>query len=248
MREAGKVGCEMEKSNVYELPYHWCLHGFYKYYYEQKYTLCRPYLKATHIVLDLGGGDGRLAFLISRHVRRVFCADKQYRPLTFGRLITSESGAPVTFLAMNALALSFASETFDVVTLFDVIEHILPDEVPFVLREIWRVLKTGGLLVLTTPNRLNLRARIWGHRPNPKHYCEYTIPEVVQKLAVAGFEPKNISGLYLVPPLPRAEVLANQYPFRPVFQWLVRLGRYRPDLSETMMVFAEKLPRGEKRP
>lgn len=239
MSDSGKVEYN-ERSNLYELPYHWCLHGFYKYYYEQKYKLCQPYLKAAHLVLDLGGGDGRLAFWMSRQVRRVYCVDKQYRPLAFGRLITKGSGMPITFVAMDGQNLAFAPEIFDVVTLFDVIEHIRVDVLPFVLREIWRVLKAGGMLILTTPNRLNLRARVWGHRLNPKHYYEYTIPEVVQNLVSAGFEPISISGLYLVLPLPHAEVVANQYPFRIIFQWLVRLGRYLPNFSETIIVVAEK--------
>lgn len=60
--------------------------------------------------------------------------------------------------------------TFDYVVSFQVIEHI-PDDKLFV-QELQRVLKPGGLLLLTTPNRLRSLTR------NPWHVREYTAPEL----------------------------------------------------------------------
>jgi len=46
----------------------------------------------------------------------------------------------------------FADNTFDVVSAFDVIEHIHPKSTEKAISEIQRVLKNSGFLILTTPN------------------------------------------------------------------------------------------------
>src|SRR5512140_1257113 len=47
--------------------------------------------------------------------------------------------------------LPFANEYFDAVTLLAVVEHLNPDSMAVLFQESCRVLKTGGLLILTTP-------------------------------------------------------------------------------------------------
>lgn len=55
-------------------------------------------------------------------------------------------------------ALPFADASFDVVLCREVIEHV--ESVPHTLREFSRILAPGGRLVLTFPNRLQVRSRI----------------------------------------------------------------------------------------
>lgn len=47
--------------------------------------------------------------------------------------------------------LPFNDEYFDVVTMLAVFEHIMPQRLPKVFQEVYRVLKREGLLVITTP-------------------------------------------------------------------------------------------------
>jgi SAM-dependent methyltransferase len=56
----------------------------------------------------------------------------------------------VTFVCGDATRLPFEDETFDAVTMFDLIEHV-PDDAG-AIREALRVLKAGGYLLLSTPN------------------------------------------------------------------------------------------------
>jgi SAM-dependent methyltransferase len=73
-------------------------------------------------------------------------------------------------VAANALRAPFASQRFDAVTLWDVLEH-LPDPHAAVA-EVARLLRPGGRLVLTTGDVGSLAARLSGSR-----WHLYTIPE-----------------------------------------------------------------------
>jgi glycosyltransferase involved in cell wall biosynthesis/SAM-dependent methyltransferase len=92
----------------------------------------------------------------------------------------------------------YTDDTFDVVLFCEIIEHLLSDPVHALL-EIRRVLKPGGLLVLTTPNvvRLdNVRKVVGGENfydpysgygPYGRHNREYTQEELFDLLSVNGF-------------------------------------------------------------
>jgi SAM-dependent methyltransferase len=54
--------------------------------------------------------------------------------------------------------LPFRDDSFDLVTLLEVIEHLA--DIPHALREIARVLRSDGVAIVTTPNRLNVSSRI----------------------------------------------------------------------------------------
>lgn len=84
----------------------------------------------------------------------------------------------------------FEDEFFDIVTLFDVIEHLL---CPYkVLKEAHRVLKKNGKIIITTPN-LNAIARIWkrdrwhGFR-DPTHLYLFTPSSIKFLVERAGFK------------------------------------------------------------
>ena len=64
----------------------------------------------------------------------------------------------VTVANLNTQALPFADASFDPVTCTEVIEHL--EHYRETLREMYRVLKPTGQLVVTTPNILNLKSRV----------------------------------------------------------------------------------------
>ncbi len=77
----------------------------------------------------------------------------------------------------------FANESFDVVTALDVIEH-LDDDVAG-LREMFRVLKTGGKTLIFVPAFMFL----WGVQDDvSNHRIRYTKKQIVERLQKAGFE------------------------------------------------------------
>jgi SAM-dependent methyltransferase len=90
-------------------------------------------------------------------------------------------------------AIGFPSGSFEVVTLFDVLEHI-PDLHNF-LKEVRRIIRPGGLLVVQSPNLGSLMAELtgsqWSWLTPPDHLYHFT-PETLQLLLhESGFTVKE---------------------------------------------------------
>src|SRR4051812_43709604 len=102
-------------------------------------------------VLDMSVAGGETSKML---------AAKQFRPIAteYGRLeflgndIWSVGGVNLN------LPLPFKSSTVDGVNLTEVIEHI--ENQAQLVREISRVLKVGGIVVISTPNILNVASRL----------------------------------------------------------------------------------------
>ncbi len=85
----------------------------------------------------------------------------------------------------------FPEREFDVITMWDVIEHV-PDPV-LEARKLFALLKPGGALVLATPNVGSLRARreraSWhGFRVSQEHILFFTPSTIATVLRKAGFQ------------------------------------------------------------
>lgn len=103
-------------------------------------------------------------------------------------------------------SLAFPGEAFDVVLCCEVIEHMARDPM-HVLAEVNRVLKPGGLLVLTTPNVTGYRglaAILAGYMPYlyasycrsgslDRHHIEYSPHEILALMSAAGFEVRTLT-------------------------------------------------------
>lgn len=231
----------MEKVNEYVIPYHWCLLGFWKNYYEKPLEYFENKLNSSDVVLDIGCGDGRLTSLIATRVKKVIGIDNQQFPLDMAKLILNNLKIKnVSFKKMDVLKLSYNKETFDKVFCFDVIEHIPKNEVNRLIEKIAMVLDKEGWLCLTTPNRRELSGRIFGHEIIEKHYYEYDVDEL-RNMFSPYFKNMRFIGVYLpILLLPKIEHFANILPLRYLFNAMVDLGYKYPHLSKTIMLIAQK--------
>lgn len=84
----------------------------------------------------------------------------------------------------------FAADSFDVVTMFDVLEHV-PD-LHAILEEVLRVLKPGGLLVVQSPNLDSVMADMtrpdWSWLSPPDHLYHFTPGSLMTLLVQSGYK------------------------------------------------------------
>lgn len=128
--------------------------------YEQRY-LADPIMRAiaphrSPLVLDVAAGTGRLPLALMRHPDfqgRVIALDLSRQMLHFAARNLRLYDDRVTFLWAAAEQLPFEDHSFDVVTCLEALEFMTRPEA--VLRECVRVLRPGGLLLVT--QRINTR-------------------------------------------------------------------------------------------
>jgi SAM-dependent methyltransferase len=103
-------------------------------------------------VLDLGCGEGGTSIAFAQNGANVYCLDISMHSVIRSLVRSREDGAPVRGLCASGERLPFCDCYFDLVVCQDVVEHI--PRVESLAKEIGRVLKPGGVLYLTAPNRL----------------------------------------------------------------------------------------------
>lgn len=145
------------------------------------YVVAQDYIKGD--VLEVGCGEGRGVSAMIDKVNTFTAVDKIKAAIDeLQRRFPSGQ-----FISMNIPPLSELNDNvYDVVVSFQVIEHIEDDYL--FLKEIHRVLKPGGIALLTTPNRKMSLTR------NPWHVREYLAHEL-ESLAKKIFSEAEVKGI-----------------------------------------------------
>lgn len=149
------------------------------------YSLALPYLHQGLDVLDIacGGwyGPGQLA----QKARQVVGADVD--PLCIQQASEKmHDVSNLSFRCEDVTAMSFVDATFDLITSFETIEHV---DAQRYIKEMHRVLKPNGLLLMSTPQ--NSLGRI---PMNPQHQIEYSLNEVID-LVSSHFQCESVLGI-----------------------------------------------------
>jgi ubiquinone/menaquinone biosynthesis C-methylase UbiE len=173
-------------------------HHYNKYYFEGRLSYITAALKdaQNQKVLDLGCGIG---MLIAK-LKEIF-PTLDFYGVDYSEGMIKNAIVPNVFVG-DAENLAFASGTFDVIIMSDVIEHV--DHVDKTMANCTRCVKSGGRVVVTTPNPflvplLNLSGK-FGLSFADEHRLD--LREVRKKFADNGFKVID-------------ERMMNLYPFGP---------------------------------
>ncbi|MEJ2571244.1 MAG: methyltransferase domain-containing protein [Anaerolineales bacterium] len=173
-------------------------------------------LAAGSQVLDFCArtGNGTAYFFENEKVGSAVCADVSDR---MGQICVErlrQSGLQdFVWQKIFDYAFPFEDETFDAVLCFETVEHF-PDPARLI-REIGRLTRPGGSLILTTPNVLwepvHALAAIFKlhHSEGPHRFIR--LARLQSMIVDAGFEIENVETTVLIPGGPR---------------WLIRIGEW----------------------
>ena len=106
----------------------------------------------TNIVLDLGGGTGRVAAAIKPLVHAVYVGDSALGMLKAAKL------KEVEVLMAYSEHLPTPEQSFDRIIMVDAFHHLADQELT--LKEMWRVLRPGGKIVIEEPDISNFWVKL----------------------------------------------------------------------------------------
>jgi ubiquinone/menaquinone biosynthesis C-methylase UbiE len=158
---------------------------------EHEFSLTPPY----HY-LDVGSGIG--SYVITALDRGITAFGVEPDRIGVGknesalRIACDRVGADHTFSSAVGESLPFPDETFDLITMNQVLEHV--QNIPRALDEAMRALKPGGILIFSTPNYLSF------YEP---HYKIFWLPLFPRPLAniylrLRGRNPEFLQGINYV--------------------------------------------------
>jgi len=151
-------------------------------------ALCQsfvPNLPANYRVLEIGCGTGQLLKTLQANCSggQVFGLDLFWEGLAFARQRSTAS-----LIQGRAETMPFNEGQFDLIGMFDVLEHLENDEA--ILHSVERMLKPGGKLILTVP----AGRRLWSTTDLvARHQRRYEPEELNQKLQNSGLQVEYLS-------------------------------------------------------
>ncbi|MEO5592918.1 MAG: glycosyltransferase [Chitinophagaceae bacterium] len=110
-------------------------------------------------VLDLACGEGYGSAIVAKHAASVAGVDIDEESIKWATEKYAPLHVNLQFSPGSAVAIPFASQTFDVVISFETIEHLNPAMQEAFMQEIKRVLRSDGILIMSTPDKKNYSDR-----------------------------------------------------------------------------------------
>ena len=168
----------------------------YEHYH--RYLLASRFVSGKR-VLDLASGEGYGVDLLSRTAADVVGIDIDSTTVEHAQLHYGRANARFTTGSILELERQFAAQSFDVVTCFEAIEHVVDHE--RLLDGVDHVLDDNGMFFVSTPDREPYRAQ---DGLNPYHVHELDVPEMRALLLshfphVRIWEQRFITGSLMVP-------------------------------------------------
>ncbi|MHC1739854.1 MAG: class I SAM-dependent methyltransferase [Anaerolineaceae bacterium] len=110
----------------------------------QKLRSLVPYMPQG-IILDAGGGTGRVSQFLREKVAQIVIADE-----SFEMLCEAKKKEGIQTVRTWTESLPFQNSSFDCIIMVDALHHVANQSKTAL--ELWRVLKSGGRLIIEEPN------------------------------------------------------------------------------------------------
>ena len=152
---------------------------------DKVFALVRPHLRAGARVVDVGAGEGYFSKMVGDRVQAELGQPPASVLAACDLFPEFFRYAGVVCDPINADgSLPYADASVDVVCSLEVIEHI-KDQFAF-MRELCRILKPGGIAIVSTPNVLNLNSRV--------RYLHSGFTVLFDPLLMSSDDPRHTSG------------------------------------------------------
>lgn len=151
------------------------LAGQIKYEHLHRYALCLEFV-SEKAVLDIASGEGYGSALLAKVARSVVGVDIDSECIRYAK--QKYNNPKLKFLLGSCESIPLDNKSVEVVTSFETIEHHNKHEE--MMLEIKRVLKPEGLLIISSPDRLNYSDK--QDYSNPFHVKELYYDELVSLL------------------------------------------------------------------
>lgn len=151
----------------------------------------------TDTILDIGCGSGLIAsFIASKYNIPVLGIDANESAVEFCRSAYHFKNLTFSKLAINEM--HYPESSFSKIILLEVIEHIDFQQANMLLNTILKILKPGGLFVVSTPNKKSLwpaieflmdKFHLAPQMKGDQHEMLYTAKSLLQLCTDKGFTP-----------------------------------------------------------
>lgn len=149
------------------------------------------------IILDAGCGNGKFTLKLSKRCKKIYGID-----ITRKSFESSNKKAfkNVVFKEMNLESIHFKKDYFDKIVCIETLEHTIHPKK--VLKELFRVLKSGGLLIITYPlynqtviRKIERKLKIRQNKRDSEHLNEWEFNTLINELRQVGFSIKRYEGI-----------------------------------------------------
>jgi demethylmenaquinone methyltransferase/2-methoxy-6-polyprenyl-1,4-benzoquinol methylase len=96
-------------------------------------------------LLDVGGGTGRISYMLRNYVTEIFIADS-----STGMLSQAKKKGRFISVCSKSEELPFEDDYFERVIMVDALHHV--NDYRATINELWRVVKPGGRIVIEEPD------------------------------------------------------------------------------------------------